>query len=127
MKGYQAVLLLLPKTARVVAKNFRSCKGEIPYPPRKFHENRKNWAPIFYATSMLFYLKPRHTRGNLALLNMSLALLNGSGAPIRLCGHNSCRNSVQFHLQKLYIWQFSGHGEIPYPPRTIFRSGPTPV
>ena len=27
MKGQQAVLLLLPKTATDVAKNFRSCKG----------------------------------------------------------------------------------------------------
>ena len=27
MKGQQAVLLLLPKTATGVAKNFRSCKG----------------------------------------------------------------------------------------------------
>ena len=27
MKGQQAVLLLLPKTAKDVAKNFRSCKG----------------------------------------------------------------------------------------------------
>ena len=89
--------------------------GNALNPHRKFHENRKNWAEICYATSMRFHLKPRHTMGNLTLLNMSLALLpvNGYGAPIRLCGHNSCRNSVQFHLQKLYIWQFSGHGEIP--------------